>query len=153
LRILSYDLLMILLARGFFGLFLATVLGFGSWAIIRDSVPTPDSDSASFFLVHAAMAGGPAALGAALAWWNTESSGRAHLLAVFLTMGITVMSTWLVFEIWEVETYNALFGGVYRIPVISTSDMLTKMMTAAVVSANAVAATFYLYRALRYRDF
>ena len=148
----SVELLVNVLARGLLGLFLATILGFGSWSLIRDSIQTPNSDSASFFLVHAAMMGGPAALGAAVAWWNTQSSGRAHWLTVFLTMGITVASTWLVIEIWEVDTYYALFRGVLRVPVISTRDMLTKMMTAAVLSGNAVAAALYLYRALRHRE-
>ncbi len=152
MRIFNLDLLVVLLARGFFGLFLAMILGFGSWAIIRDSVPTPSSDSASFFLVHAAMMGGPAGIGAAVAWWNTQSSRKMHWLAVVLTMATSVAVTWLAIEIWGVYTYNALFGGVYRAPVISTSDMLTKMTTVAVLSANAAAAPFYLYRALRYRE-
>ena len=148
----STELLIIMLARGALGLFLSAILGFGSWSLIRIFIPTPNSDSASFFLVHAAMIGGPAAVGAALAWWNTQSSGRVHWLTVFLTMGITVVSTWLIIEIWEVDTYYALFGGVHRLPVISTRDMLTRLMTGAVLSGNAAAAAFYLYRALRHRE-
>ena len=149
---LSLDLMLIILARGALGLSFAGVLGVGSWALIRVSVQTPNSDSPSFFLVHAAMLGVPAAAGAALAWWNTQSSGRVNWLAVVLTLGTALVSTWLVLEIRGVETYNALFFGFLRVPVISTKDMLSKMVFTAVLSANAAAAAFYLYRALRHRE-
>ena len=149
---LNTELLIIVTARGFLGLFLAAILGFGSWSVIRDSIQTPNSDSALFFLAQAAMAGGGAGMGAAVAWWNTQSSRRVHWLSALLTVAAAVVVTWLVLEIWGVYTYHALFGGVYRVPVISTSDMLTKMVTAAVLSANAAAAALYMYRALRHRE-
>ncbi|MCH8186897.1 MAG: hypothetical protein IH862_12430 [Chloroflexi bacterium] len=87
-----------------------------------------------------------------MAWWNAQSSGRVHGLFVVLTLGTAVLSAWLVNEIRGVETHKALLQGVLRVPVFSLSHMLTGMMSGAVLGGNAVAAAFYLYRALRHRE-
>ena len=148
----SLELLVNISARGAFGLFSATVLSFGFWWLTRVSFSTSDLGLTWFFLVQASIVGGAAAVGTVFAWWNTQSSGRVRWLSVVLTLGTAVVGAWLVNEIRGVETYNALFRGVLRVPVISISHMLASMIFGAVLSANAVAAAFYLYRALRHRE-
>ena len=148
----SLELLLIVLARGAFGLFSASVLSFGFWWLSWTSFNTSNLGLSSFFWVQASIVGGSAAVGTVLAWWNTQSSGRVHWLFVVLTLGTAVVSAWVVNEIRGVETRNALVGGVLRVPVFSLSHMLVGMISGAVLGGNAVAAAFYLYRALRHRE-
>ena len=148
----SVELLVNVLARGALGLFAAAVLSFGFWWLTWVSFSTSDLGLTWFFLVQASLVGGAAAVGTVLAWWNTQSSGRVRWLSFVLTLGTAVVGAWLVNEIRGVETHKALFQGVLRVPVFSLSYMLASMMSGAVLSANAVAAAFYLYRALRHRE-
>lgn len=149
---ISLELLVNILARGALGLFSATALSFGLWWLSWTSLNTSNLGLTSFFLVQASIVGGSAAVGTVLAWWNAQSSGRVHGLFVVLTLGTAVLSAWLVNEIRGVETHKALLQGVLRVPVFSLSHMLTGMMSGAVLGGNAVAAAFYLYRALRHRE-
>ncbi len=148
----SLELLVNVLARGALGLFAASVLSFGFWWLTWLSFSTSGLGLTSFFLVQASIVGGSAAVGTVLAWWNTQSSGRVRWLSFALTLGTAVVGAWLVNEIRGVETHKALFQGVLRVPVFSLSYMLASMISGAVLSANAVAAAFYLYRALRHRE-
>ncbi len=148
----SLELLVNVSARGVLGLLSATVLSFGFWWLTWVSFNTSNLGLTSFFLVQASIVGGIAALVTVLAWWNTQSSGRVRWVSFVLTLGTAVVGAWLVNEIRGVETHNALFRGVVRVPVFSLSHMLASMMFGAVLSANAVAAAFYLYRALRHRE-
>lgn len=87
--------------------------------------------------------------------WRGGTS-RAHRnvrwLYLVLTVGATLLGTWLTVEIRGVRTYYALVAGVSRVQAISLSDMLNIMIFAAVLSGNAVAAPLFLYRVLRHRD-
>ncbi len=148
----SLELLVNVLARGAFGLFSAAILSFVIWWLTWLSFSTSSLGLSSFFLVQASIVGGSAAVGTVLAWWNTQSSGRVRVLSFVLTLGTAVMGAWLVNEIRGVETRNALFQGVLRVPVFSLSHMLTSMISGAVLGGNAMAAAFYLYRALRHRE-
>ncbi len=148
----SLELLVNVLARGFLGLFLATVLSFGFWWLTWVSFNTSDLGLSSFFLVQASLVGGAAALVIVLAWWNTQSSGRVHWLSFVLTLGTAVAGAWLVNEIRGVETHYALVQGVSRVEVFSISHMVASMIFGAVLGGNAVAAALYLYRALRHRE-
>ena len=150
---LSLELLVNVSARSVFGLFSATVFSFGFWWLTWVSFNTSNlGHDLAFFLVQASIVGGAAAVVTVLVWWNTESSGRVRWLAFVLTLGTAVVGAWLVNEIRGVETHNALFQGVLRVPVFSLSHMLSGMIFGAVLSANAMAAAFYLYRALRHRE-
>ena len=148
----SLELLVNVLARSAFGLFSAAALSFGLWWLTWLSFSTSDLGLTSFFVVQASIVGGSAAAATVLAWWNTQSSGRVRWLSVVLTLGTAVVGAWLVNEIRGVETHKALFQGVLRVPVFSLGHMLASMISGAVLSANAVAAAFYLYRALRHRE-
>ena len=148
----SFELLLNVLARSVFGLFSAAVLSFAFWWLTWVSFSTSDLGLPLFFLVQASLVGGAAAVGTVLPWWNTQSSGRVRWLSFVLVLGTAVAGAWLVNEIRGVETHSALFRGVLRVRVFSLSHMLASMISGAVLSANAVAAAFYLYRALRHRE-
>lgn len=61
-----------------------------------------------------------------------------------------MLSTWLAITIHGVEIYTALFEGVRRVPVISLRGMIGPMTFGSVPGGDAIAATFFLYRALRH---
>lgn len=150
---LNLELLINVLARGTFGLFSATILGFSFWWLMWVSFDTSNSDLTSFFLVQAQIVGFPAAAITIVAWWNTQSSRKIHGLFIILTIVAAVVGAWLLNEIRGVNTHNALVGGVMRVPVFSLSHMLGSMIFGAALGGNAIAAIFYLYRALRHREF
>jgi hypothetical protein len=148
----SLELLINVLARGALGLFSAAALSFGFWWLTWFSFNTSDLGLTSFFLVQASIMGGSATVPTVFSWWNTQSSGRMHWLLIVVTLGTAVAGAWLVNEIRGIETHKALVGGVLRVPVLSLSHMQTSMIVGAVFGGNAVAAAFYIYRALRHRE-
>ena len=148
----NIELLVNVSARAVFGLFFATVLSFIFWRLTWVSLNTSDLGLTWFFLVQASIVGVSAAIGIGFAWWNTQSSGRTRWLAVVLTLGAAVAGAWLFNEIRGVDTHYALVRGVLRVQVFSISHMLASMMSGAVFIGSAMAAAFYLYRALRYRE-
>ncbi|MCH8310501.1 MAG: hypothetical protein IIB17_08405 [Chloroflexi bacterium] len=149
----NIELLINVLARAALGLFSAAALSFGFWWLTWVSFNTSNLGLASFFMVQASIIGGSAAVPTVLAWWNTQSSRKVHWLSVCLTLGAAVVGAWLVNEIRGIETHKALVGGVLRVSVFSLSHMQTSMIAGAVFGGNAMAAAFYLYRALRHREF
>ena len=148
----NLELLINVSVRSTFGVLSAVVLSFGFWWLTRVTFNTSNLGLSWFFLVQAFLVGGPAAVVIVLAWWNTQSSGRVHLLSVVLTLLTAVAGAWLVNEIRGVETHYALVQGALRVPVFSISHMLASMISGAVLGGNVVAAALYLYRALRYRE-
>ena len=148
----NLELLINVSARGVFGIAAAAALSFGFWWLTWTSFSTSNLGLTPFFMVQASLVGGAAAVGTALAWWNTQSTGRVRWLSFALILGTAVVGAWLVNEIRGVDTHNALFRGVLRVPVFSLSHMLASMIFGAVLGGNAVAAAFYLYRALRHRE-
>jgi len=140
------------LARGTLGVFFATVLSFIIWRMIWLSINTSDMRLSWFFLVQALIVGIGAAVGIVFAWWNTQSSGRVHWLAFVLTLGAAVAGAWLFNEVRGVDTHYALVRGVSRVQVFSIAHMVASMMFGAVVIGNAMAATLFIYRAVRHRE-
>lgn len=152
MQILNIEILVSVLARGVFGVFFAAMFSFIFWRLTSALVDIYNLGTTLYFLAQASIVGVPAAVGIAMAWWNTQSSGRVLWLAVVLTLGTAVAGAWLVNEIRGVETHYALAQGVVRVQVLSVGHMLSSMMAGAVFIGNAIAATFYVYRALRHRE-
>ena len=149
---MTTELLVNLLARSALGLLSSIVFSFLIWRLTEVSFNPPDLTLGWRFLLQALIVGVAAAIPTAFAWWNTQGSRRTHLVSFGLILGTAVASAWLVNEIRGVETYYALFGGVQRLQVFSRTYMFVGMMFGAVIRGNAVAAAFYLYRVLRYRE-
>ena len=149
---MTTELLVNVLARGAIGLLSAIVLSFFIWRLTGVSFDRPELGLGWFFLMQASIVGAAAAVPTAFAWWNTQSSRRIQLVFVVLILGTAVASAWLVNEIRGVETEYALFRGALRVPVFSRNYMFVSMMFGAAFGGNAVAAAFYIYRALRHRE-
>ena len=149
---MTTELLVNLVARGALGLLSAMVLSFLIWRLTGVSFDRPDLSLGWFFLMQAWIVGGAAAVPTVLAWWNTQSSRRIQLVSVVLILGTAVASAWLVNEIRGVDTHYALFRGVLRVEVFSRNYMFVGMMFGAVLIGNAMAATLFVYRAMRYRE-
>jgi hypothetical protein len=106
-----------------------------------------------FFLTQAVIIGGAAAFGSVIAWWNTQSSRKVQWLFIALVIVTAVLSGWLWNEIRGVKTNYALFGGVLRVEVFSLRHMIIGMIVGAVVGGNVMGSVFYIYRALRHREY
>ena len=149
---MTFELLVNALARGALGLLSAIVLSFLFWRLTEVMFDLSDSSLGLQFLVQSLIVGFAAAVPTVFAWWNTQSKRRIQLVYVVVTLGTAVAGAWLVNEIRGVETYYALFGGVTRLQVFSRTHMFVSMIFGAVIGANVVAAAFYIYRAMRYRE-
>lgn len=149
---ISFELLVNVVARSALGLLSAIVFGFFMWRLTGVSLNKLDLSLGWFFLVHASIVGVAAAIPTVFAWWNTQSSRRIQLMFVVLIIGTAVVSAWLVNEIRGIETNYALFRGVQRVPVFSRNHMFSSMIVGAVLGGNAVALALYLYRAMRHRE-
>lgn len=149
---INFELLLAVLIRGILGIFLAVVIGGIFWVISWLYFQEAAIGTGGFLVAQAFVVGAFAGLGTMAAWWNMESPRSVQLLYIVFTLGTTIMTAWLAIEVLGVDTYVALVGGTYRIPVMSLGDMLSKMIFAAVLGGNSVGAAFYLYRALRYHE-
>ena len=150
---INIELLINISARAAIGLCVSAAASLGFWWLMWTSYRVSSENLPIFFLVQALIIGGPAALGSIIAWWNTQSSRKINWLFIALVIATAVVSGWLWNEIRGVKTYYALFGGVLRVEVFSLRHMIVGMIIGAVVGGNAMGAVFYLYRALRHREY
>lgn len=149
---MTIELLVNALARAAVGLLTAIVISFLFWRLTEVSFDTSDLSVGWEFLVQATIVGGAATVPTAFAWWNTQSPRRIQLVSVVLILATAVAGAWLVNEIRGLETHYALFQGVKRLQVFSRTHMFVSMVFPAVLGGNAVAAAFYIYRAMRHRE-
>ena len=149
---LSLESAVWILARAILGIFLSVALSAATWVLSRLFLQNLTLDTTMFFATQALVIGIPAGIGATAAWWNLESPRALRLLAAAVIPSATFICAWLTVEIRGVYTYNALFGGSRRIPVIDTGDLLATLIVSSVIAANAIAAALYLYRLIRHRE-
>lgn len=140
------------LARAVLGIFLSVASSASIWVLSRLFLQNLTLDTTAFFVTQSLIIGIPAGIGATVAWWNPDSPRVLRLLAAASIPSATFVCAWLTVEIRGVYTYNALFGGSRRIPVIDTGDLLTTLIISSTIAANAIAAILYLYRLIRYRE-
>jgi hypothetical protein len=149
---MTTEILIGVIVRGVLGVFLAVFLGLSVWMITWLYLQTVALGSTSFIVVQSAVVGAPAGLGAAVAWWNTESGRKVRGFALLVAIGAAFLGAWLAVEVRGIDTHFALFGGSSRVEVLSLGNMVATLTFASVIMGNATAAAFYIYRATRHRE-
>ena len=148
----SVELLIIVVIRIILGWALTIAFGMVAWAMVRSTFPQVVFSAALFSSVTTLLIGGSAALGAALAWWNTESPRSVRLLSAALAVVTGALSSWIGFQLL-CNTHLIWVSEIGKdVPVIYQSEALFAMITAATIGGNAVAGVLYLYRALLRRE-
>lgn len=141
-----------IIARATLGLLLSAGISAAVWVLSRYFPQDALAASTGFFITQSLIVATPAGICAVAAWWNPDSPRRARLLAATLVPAAAFLVSWLTIEIRGVETYNALFAGTHRLPVIATGDLLGVLIITATLSANAAAGALYIYRLLRHNE-
>lgn len=141
-----------IIARATLGLLLSAGVSAAVWALSRYFPQDALTASTGFFITQSLIVATPAGICAVAAWWNPDSPLSARLLASAAVPTSAFLVSWLTIEIRGVETYNALFAGTHRLPVIETGDMLGVLIITATLSANVAAGALYIYRLFRHNE-
>jgi len=141
-----------IVARATLGLLLSTGISAAVWALSRYFPQDALTASTGFFITQSLIVAMPAGICAVAAWWNPDSPLSARLLATALVPAAAFLVSWLTIEVRGVETYNALFAGTHRLPVIATGDLLGVLIITATLSANITAGALYTYRLFRHNE-
>lgn len=141
-----------MLIRVVLGVFLATAFSAAAWVLSRYFPMDTAEASTAFFAVQSLIVGVPAGVGAAAAWWTPDSPARMRLIRAAAIPPATALCALLAIQIRGVETYYGLFAGSHRILVVETGDLLGALIIASVISANIIAAAFYLHGYIRRRE-
>jgi len=141
-----------IVVRAFLGIFLPAVLLGVTWVLSRLFLQYLSLETTTIYITQSLIIGVPAGIGAVAAWWSLEAPTRLHVLSALLIPPATSLVAWMTVEIRGVYTYYGLLGGSHRVPVIDIGDLLSTIIVASLISANAFAATPYLYRLLRHGE-
>ena len=149
---MSLESVVWIIARATLGLLLSAGISAAVWVLSRYFPQDALAASTGFLITQSLIVATPAGICAVAAWWNPDSPRGARLLAVALVPAAAFLVSWLTIEIRGVETYNALFAGTHRLPVIETGDLLGVLIITATLSANIAAGALYIYRLLRHNE-
>lgn len=141
-----------IIARATLGVLLSAGISAAVWVLSRYFPQDALAASTGFFITQSLIVAMPAGICAVAAWWNPDSPRGARLFAAALVPAAAFLVSWLTIEIRGVETYNALFAGTHRLPVIATGDLLGVLIITATLSANIAAGALYIYRLLRHNE-
>ncbi len=141
-----------IVARATLGVLLSAGISAAVWALSRYFPQDALAASTGFFITQSLIVAMPAGVCAVAAWWNPDSPLGARLFAAALVPAAAFLVSWLTIEVRGVETYNALFAGTHRLPVIATGDLLGVLIITATLSANVAAGALYIYRLLRHNE-
>ena len=149
---MSLESVVWIIARATLGLLLSAGISAAVWVLSRYFPQDALAASTGFLITQSLIVATPAGICAVAAWWNPDSPLSARLFAAALVPGAAFLVSWLTIEIRGVETYNALFAGTHRLPVIATGDLLGVLIITATLSANIAAGALYIYRLLRHNE-
>ena len=141
-----------IVARTFLGIFLPLVLLGITWVLSRLFLQYLTLETTIIYITQSLIIGIPAGIGAVVAWWNLDAPARIHVMSAVLIPLATALVAWLTVEIRGVYTYYGLLGGSHRVPVIDLGDLLSTIIVASLITANALAAPIYLYRLIRHHE-
>ena len=139
-------------ARLFAGVFLSVVLPAVVWVLSRLFLQYLTLETGVIYITQALIIGIPAGIGAVAAWWNPDAPTRMRVLSALLIPPATALCAWITLQIRGVYTYYGLLAGTHRVPVIDIGDLLSTIIVASVIAANALAAALYIYRLIRHRE-
>jgi hypothetical protein len=142
------EMLVIATFRAILGLALAAGMAFLGWVVLRLFFPVADYSSVSFTAIAAILVGGFGGIGAMAAWWSTEHPRSVRLLCIALTIIAAALSSWIGLQLVRNNIHFAWISGIGSVPVIYQRDAFTAAVGAAIIGANVVAGTFYLFRSL-----
>ena len=134
------------------GIFLSVVLSAATWVMSRLFLQYLTLDETTIYITQSLIIGIPAGIGAAAAWWNSDSPLIFRLAGAFVIPPATSLCAWITIEIRGIYTYYGLLAGSHRVPVIDIGDLLSTVIVSSIIAANCLAAAFYLYRLFFHRE-
>lgn len=149
---LRFDLIIVFAARAVFGLPLSFVFSIVGWTTIRITFPQAGFMSFLYPLIPVLVIGGFAALGAILAWWNTESHGQVKAISSSLVIGSALVTCWIVFQIAINSQETVWVPRIGLAPYIRSWDFLRPTILNVAIISNVVAGGVYIFRVIAYRE-